>query len=118
MAQTNPSLVSLPRYSDERGSLVVSEQFPTARAFWVYDTHGPRGGHSHETCEQLLISVSGVATVEAGRDNVRCVFALDNPAKALHLPAGWFVQYETTGILLVLCSEKYNESEMVHGSQK
>ena len=115
-----PYLYRVPTFTDERGSLSVADAldvpFAVKRLFWVYDSDKNRGGHAHKECEQMLFCVSGsikVTMIEGGHsDHVR----LDDPALALYIPTGVFVDYQMQkgAVLLVLCSHPHDPEDYVY----
>lgn len=113
-----PELIRLPTFRDARGSLTVAEggglPFEAQRAFWVYDSARPRGGHGHEICEQFLVAVRGSARVKVRYEDGGAAFAMVQPDVGLYIPAGVWLEYELQSpdsVLLVLCSEPYDPDE-------
>ncbi|HKS89769.1 MAG TPA: FdtA/QdtA family cupin domain-containing protein [Stellaceae bacterium] len=111
---------SLPSYRDERGTLVPVElervvPFPVARVFWVADVPAgaSRGGHAHKECQQFLVCVAGVLTVEVYDGAAERRIALV-AGDALHVPPGIFAaeRYEEPGtVLMVFCDRPYDPAD-------
>lgn len=107
----------LPCHADSRGQLVALERgrglpFDLRRAFFIYNVppDARRGGHTHKTCHELLIPVSGSLVAWAG---VR-PYKLSDPAQGLYIPPGVTVSMEHFSpdcVLLVLASEPYDEND-------
>lgn len=120
-----PYVYTLPTYQDDRGCLTVAEAgldcpFEVKRLFWVYngDDGESRGGHAHRECEQVLIAIQGsvkVTVMEPERMHSEHL-RLDDPAQALYVPAGHFVDYRLRAgaVLLVLCSHGYDPEEYIY----
>jgi len=121
--RTGAKLYRIPHFGDLRGSLNVVEfekmfPFPIRRMFYTYETNSShvRGEHAHRRCEQVLIAVHGSLHVIVDDATVRDEVVLDNPSKALHIPAGcWGIQYKHSPdcVLLVLASEKYDDADYI-----
>lgn len=117
------ALWHLPRFRDDRGSLVVAElpddlPFAPRRIFSVYDvpSEDVRGEHAHRECQQLLLAVHGSLSVrlEDGTDSREV--RLDVPTVALYIPPMiWGVQYRFTAdaVLLVLASHAYAAEDYI-----
>ena len=118
------TLQRVPRYDDERGTLVVNQSpgdlpFSPARMFQVFGVpQGEmRGDHAHHRCHQYLIAVRGVidVVVDDGRGH-RAEVTLDSPELGLHIPPlVWAIQRRFAGdaLLIVLASEPYDRSEYI-----
>jgi dTDP-4-dehydrorhamnose 3,5-epimerase-like enzyme len=112
VSPVSPAPVGLPTFRDERGALTVLERVPfeVKRAFWLHDTKARRGGHAHRTCEQVIVCVHGSAWVRAGKWEGWLV----NPAIGLYVPPGNMIDIDArAGVVLVLCSEHFDESEYI-----
>ena len=95
---------TLPTHTDERGRLLVAEDadigFPVRRAFAI--TAAPAGvdrGDHVVPCRQLMVLVSGRATVRTGASSGAAgeVDELVEPGDAVDLPAGVWVRYRLSG---------------------
>lgn len=114
-------LVPLPRFNDQRGSLLPLEwgalPFEPRRIFTVSGVPPGtvRGCHGHRTCAQLLIAIAGEIEVRLVQGSERRTIVLTPDSPALLVPAGiWFSEtYASEGaVLLVLASEPYNPDAM------
>lgn len=109
-------MINLPVFRDERGELVVwdtDQPFKVERVFWIYEVpkRQVRAGHAHETCEQVIIAVTGSFTAVVNGQS----FWMTDPSKALHLPAGKFLllkDFSPDAVCLVLASEPYNDDRI------
>lgn len=118
-----PKLIDLQDLSDERGSLKVVEcskelGFVVKRVYYFHGTRTgqERGVHAHKRLIQCLIAASGSVEIEATGGGRTHTFLLDNPAKGLLLPPGyWRVMrnFSRDAVLLVLASEEYDESDYI-----
>lgn len=115
------TLVRLPSFVDERGSLVVTERgadlpFEVKRVFLIHAVPdgARRGGHALERSEEVLIAVHGSVTVDVD-DGVTCWrIVLDDPTVALHVRTGVWCEensFGTDGVLAVLASEIFDPDE-------
>lgn len=116
-------LIGLKVIPDLSGKLAVIENsadfpFKMQRMFFLYDVPAGavRGGHSHYQCEQLLIVATGSyqVTVTDGLDKE--TFILDNPSKALYIPAGIWRElhnFASGTVSVVLASDLFDEADYV-----
>jgi hypothetical protein len=86
--------ISLPRYSDARGHLVVVEDgpalpFPVQRFYCIHGVPGTarRGGHAHAQVEELIVALSGRFRVTLDDGASRRELLCDRPERALYVPA-------------------------------
>lgn len=116
-------VISLQKYTDERGTLVPVElekdnNAVFKRSFFVFDVpkSQTRGYHAHKKSEQLLICPTGRCTVIV-RDGSRSRnISLDSPEKCIHIPAMIWneILYEEEGTLLIaLATERYSKKEYI-----
>ncbi len=103
--------------SDQRGMLTFAEEgtdfpFPLQRMFWITNVPpgAKRGGHSHNTCWEVVCCVHGSfrLTLDNGRD--RREFILDSPSRAVIIPAGvWCIleDFAPDTAVVVGASEEY-----------
>jgi len=87
------TLIRLPRFTDERGTLTFLEgknhiPFDIKRVVDMYDFQigQPRGAHAHKELHQLLICISGSFDVCLDDGSEKRVVRLDKPWEALHIP--------------------------------
>ena len=102
----------------DKARINVYEDFPNnfelKRVFTVYgENKEVRGGHAHKKCTQILICIKGIVNVNIdGQKKI----VLSNPAIGLKIPPlTWSSQsYHTDeSILMVLCDNKYDESDYI-----
>lgn len=116
-------LISLPTFTDPRGSLIPVEwnkiaPFEAKRLFFIRGVPegARRGGHAHREAFQLLVCAEGAVTVAAydGKDTE--IYMLKPDSRALLLtPMVWSEQYDFAPhtVLLVLTSVEYSLSESI-----
>ncbi len=117
-------MLEFAEHGDERGRLVIAESgvdipFDIKRVFYIYGTQSniSRGRHANKKTEFVLINVVGTSKVKVrdGEGN-EAIFCLDRPHIGIYLPAMvWKEMYDFSedSVLLVLCSEHYNDSEYI-----
>lgn len=118
-----PRLVWLDTYKENgRGTLTVMEYgnesilpFQPKRVFYIYDVpkNTTRGGHGHQRCSMVMISLKGVVVVKIENEN----FVLDRSDLGLYIPAGnvnTFTFVSEDAILLVLASEIYDKDDYIY----
>ncbi len=115
-----PRIITLPTFTDKRGNLTAFDPsnsdlpFIPKRVFWIYDvpSNTERANHAHEICEQVIIPLSGVFVIEIDNEN----------RYYLRTHTGLYIEtrhkirlydFSEDAICLVLCSEYYDESEVV-----
>lgn len=117
------SLVNLPKHDDTRGSLVFAQDgdhipFAVQRFFLLYDlpTGAKRGGHAHHVQHQLIVMVSGGATITVDDGHKRTPVRLNNPTQALYVPPMLWLDLDsfTPGAAcMVLASGLYSEADYI-----
>lgn len=120
---SEPTLVRLPSFFDERGTLIVAETgeslpFSGARYFLIRDVPpgAVRARHAQRHGRELLSSVAGGCTVEARWGDDRAVHRLADPATALYVPPRVWIEcreFTDDAVLLVLCSEPYDPRDQI-----
>lgn len=126
ITQTSLKQVTLhhfKQFPDSRGALTVGEfikdiPFAPQRYFLVFavPANKVRGEHAHYQCQQFLICVKGQCTVLIDDGKNREEIVLDSPAKGLYLPPlTWGNQYQFSedAVLLVFCSDYYDNNDYV-----
>lgn len=116
-----PRVINFPNFIDERGHLTVYDPgnrgdlpFVPKRVFWIWGVpkQQERANHAHEVCEQIIIPLAGGFVIEVDDEN----------RYYLKAHTGLYVETEHKirlysfskgAICLVLCSEFYDESEIV-----
>lgn len=117
-------LLEFQQYGDDRGHLVIAESgidvpFEIKRVFYIYGTGKDvvRGQHANRKTEFVLINVAGKSKVKVkdGEGN-EAIYCLDHPHTGIYLPTMvWKDMYDFSldSVLLVLCSEHYDNSEYI-----
>jgi len=116
-----PHLITIPRFSDHRGSLSVIElaecfPFTPKRFYYLYDSKpaARRGEHSHWREEEIVLALSGSLTVLVDDGCRRMEYLLDRPDIALYIPP--LVWHEVFGfsagtVCAVFASKAYNKED-------
>ncbi len=115
-----PRIINLPTFTDERGNLTAYDPgnsdlpFIPKRVFWIYDVPSDkeRANHAHEICEQIIIPLSGKFVIEI--DDVHSFYVEYHTG--LYVETGHKIRlydFSEDAICLVLCSEYYDEKEVV-----
>lgn len=123
MTDTPDLLVDLQLIRDSNGSLVVAEVgkhvgFPVQRMFAITDVRAgeARGNHAHRDQHQFLTCLNGAVEVTLDNGTKTWTVSLDDPSKGLHIPPMiWGTQHYKgpDTVLLVLCSDHYDESDYI-----
>lgn len=92
--------------------------FPVKRLYWIHALAPGdfRGHHAHRTTQQLLVAVSGRVRIRFDDGELASDFVLDNPAKALWIPAGLWREFEILdeyAVVLVLASTHFDEGDYI-----
>jgi len=121
-------LVKLPRFSDMRGDLMVTEfekhlPFIPKRSFFVFGvpSNKVRGEHAHYRCKQFLIALSGTVNVVLDDGVSRKEVILNSPDFGVYLsPKVWGIQYKfsSSAVLCVFASHEYQEEDYIRDYQE
>ncbi len=116
-------MVKFKQLGDERGHLVVLEQFKDVpfdikRIFYIYgsDTSVVRGQHANRKSCFMLINVAGTSKVDVHDGESVTTYSLDEPHVGIYLPKMvWKDMYDFSpdSVLLVLASELYDPDEYI-----
>ncbi len=119
----NYNIINFDIKGDERGSLVAIEgckdiPFEIKRTYYVFgsDRHVIRGKHAHKRLEQVIICVAGSCDFILDDGKSRETVCLNKPNIGLYTPIniwGEFTNFSSDCVVLVLASEKYDESEYI-----
>ncbi len=111
-------LIDIPMAKDERGALSFATAgreipFEVKRVFWIHDipARARRGGHSHNTCSEVAVAVSGAFRMVVDDGRVRQDIWLDSPQKGILIPAGMWCEltdFQPGTVVLVLASHPYD----------
>jgi UDP-2-acetamido-3-amino-2,3-dideoxy-glucuronate N-acetyltransferase len=116
-------LFRVPRFDDNRGSLVVNASpgdlpFTPVRIFQVFNVLAGemRGDHAHRRCHQYLIAAHGEVDMVIDDATSRSLIRLSTPELGLHIPPlVWGIQtrFSHDALLVVLASELYDRHEYI-----
>lgn len=116
-------LVTVPLYTDERGSLCFAEStqlpFPIERVFWIYDVPDgkTRGGHAHATCAEIVFPVSGSFDIWVDDGTNEQTYHLSSPQEGILIPPCVWCElrnFSPNTICVVLASEAYNSEGYIN----
>ena len=113
------TMLHLPTFADERGSLSVIEgslPFHVVRTYWIYGADGQtRGGHRHTYTRQALVAVSGTVTIYVNDGITQETLELKYPSQCLLVePKDWHtMSFGSASVLLVMSSHPYDRSEYI-----
>lgn len=123
----NTALISLQVHGDDRGSLIALENghnlpFDVKRVYYIYGTKEgvSRGFHAHKKLKQLLIAVSGRATIKCEYNGSQKEYTLNRPDEGLLIEGlVWREMHDFSNdcVLLVLADEYYNENDYIRDYQ-
>ncbi|QCU89561.1 sugar 3,4-ketoisomerase [Thiomicrorhabdus sediminis] len=121
-------LIDLPAFCDERGGLVVLEEentvpFEIKRIYYLFDTkkNVSRGFHAHKNLKQLVVCVKGSCQFILDDGFCRDSIVLNSPKNGLVVEGlVWREMHDFSDdcVLLVLASEKYDESDYIRNYQE
>ena len=112
-------IIKLKTFKDSRGSLTVIEDeipFAVKRIFYIRNSFTvARAGHRHKKNIMALVCLNGTCHVKNNNGKEQEIFKLSNSNECLILqPEDWhLLQLNPNGILLVLCSELYDENDYI-----
>ena len=123
MKHLNTTLINFQKITDPRGNLTVAQSFkdvPFAieRAYWVYDVPSGecRGGHSHKSCKEIVVALSGSFHVTLDNGDERETVLLNHPYQGLLIDVDtWRTldDFSSGAVSLVLASEAFNEDDYI-----
>lgn len=93
--------------------------FDINRVFIIYDVedHVSRGNHGHKDLQEVLVPLKGECRVKIHNGYTQKEYHLNCPTKGLYIPKlNWIDMdcFKDCCILLVLCSDKYNEDDTIY----
>ena len=116
-------IIPLQRHSGPMGSLTAVENtdrfpFDVRRVYYLYDvpSGAERGGHSHHTEQRMIMAIAGSFDVTVDDGVSRRTFTLNNPSRALYIPAGiWRTveNFSSGSVCLALSSNIYDAADYV-----
>ncbi len=120
--------ISFQKHGDDRGNLVVAEYgkefpFPVKRVYYIYGVASDkkRGFHSHRNLEQVYIAIHGSCKVTLTDGTDTQTVTLSDPSEGLYIGHNvWREIYDFSedGVLLVLASEVYKESDYIRSYEE
>ena len=115
------TLISLPKFTDARGSLSFVEAevhvpFAFERVYYLYDLAegAGRGAHAHKALHQLMIPLAGSFDVVLDDGARRRHVHLSGPDLGLYIcPMIWrdLRNFSAGSVCMVIASEKYGEDD-------
>ena len=116
---SNFTIIQLPTFTDERGSLTVLEStlpFRVVRSYWIYGADGQtRGGHRHRYTRQALVAINGKVVIYMNDGLTEETITLSHPSECLLVePKDWHtMNFGDNSILLVMSSHPYDRNEYI-----
>lgn len=113
------TIINLPMFSDDRGTLTVMESllpFQAVRSYWIYGADGKtRGGHRHIRTRQALVAISGEVSVYMNDGTSEETVQLNRPNMCLLVePKDWHTMtFGKNSILLVMSSHPYDKTDYI-----
>ncbi len=116
-------IITLNRNHHANGNLTavnngIDLPFNIERTFYIYDVPGggERGGHSHYTCQEFIIAVSGSFDVTIDDGVEQYTHTLNRPYQGLLVVPGiWrtLKNFSSGSVCLALCSHHFDEDDYV-----
>ena len=116
-------IITLDRHHHANGNLTavnngIDLPFNIQRTFYIYDVPGgdERGGHSHYTCHEFIIAISGSFDVTSDDGTEQQTDALNRPYQGLLVVPGiWrtLQNFSSGSVCLALASHHYDEDDYV-----
>ena len=116
-------LINLVKHHHANGNLTavnngIDLPFNIQRTFYIYDVPGgaERGGHSHYTCHEFIIAISGSfdVTIDDGTD--KYTYTLNRPYQGLLVVPGiWrtLQNFSSGSVCLAMASHHFDEDDYV-----
>lgn len=129
MSFASPQILNLDKFgSPDFGFLSVAEvespiPFTIERVYWVYQTpeNQKRGDHANLINNQVIICLNGKVEVSIqNQKGEQYHYSLNDASKGLYIPAKHWRKmiFSKNSILLCICSEKYDDSDYIKGSDQ
>ena len=116
-------MITLSRHHHANGNLTAVNNgkdlpFNIERTFYIYDVPGgaERLGHSHYTCHEFIIAISGSFDVIVDDGSNQCTYTLNRPYQGLLVVPGiWrtLQNFSSVSVCLALASHHYDEGDYV-----
>lgn len=116
------SLIKIPTFTDERGSISVMDKelpFQVRRVFWLHHIADgkDRGEHALLDSTEIIVAVHGSFVVDLDDTESKTSVLLDSPDKGLVIRPGiWFRthSYKNDGVSLILAEEEYARNKYTY----
>ena len=116
-------IINLTKINDPRGNLTFIEgckhlPYDFKRVYYLYDVPAgaERGGHSHKSCYEFLVAISGSFDVTLDDGENKKTFTLNRPFMGLLITPGiWrtLENFASGSVCLVLASDHFDENDYV-----
>ena len=116
-------IITLSRHQHANGNLTainngVELPFDLQRTFYIYDVPdgAERGGHSHYTCHEFIIAISGSFDVTVDDGTEQRNYTLNRPYQGLLVVPGiWrtLQNFSSGSVCLALASHHFDENDYV-----
>lgn len=116
-------IITLNRNHHANGNLTavnngIDLPFNIERTFYIYDVPGgaERGGHSHYTCNEFIVAISGSFDVTVDDGNKQFTYTLNRPYQGLLVVPGiWrtLQNFSSGSVCLALASHHFDEEDYV-----
>ena len=116
-------IITLNRNHHANGNLTavnngIDLPFNIERTFYIYDVPGgaERGGHSHYTCNEFIIAISGSFDVTVDDGTEQFTYTLNRPYQGLLVVPGiWrtLQNFSSGSVCLALASHHFDEDDYV-----
>jgi len=116
-------IITLNRNHHANGNLTavnngIDLPFNIERTFYIYDVPGgaERGGHSHYTCNEFIIAISGSFDVTVDDGTQQFTYTLNRPYQGLLVVPGiWrtLQNFSSGSVCLALASHHFDEDDYV-----
>lgn len=118
-------IINFNEFRDNRGALISLEEnsnipFAIKRIYYLYDVLESRGFHAHKQLEQVMICVHGSVVVKLEDETGNQSIKLNSKSEGLYIGSNvWREMHEFTPgtIVMVVASEKYDESDYIRDYQ-
>lgn len=116
---SNFTKLTLPTFTDHRGSLTVLEgalDFEVVRSYWIYGADKQtRGGHRHKYTHQALVALCGEVSIYMNDGVAEETIVLDHPSQCLLVePKDWHTMtFGDKAVLLVMSSHLYDRGDYI-----
>lgn len=124
---TEPVIIQLPKFLDERGNLSFLEnesQIPLEirRVHWLYDVPGgeTRGGLAYKETEEFIIALSGSFDVHVDDGQRKECYPLNRSYNGVYVPKGlWrsIDNFSTNAVALIVASTLYDPKDAIRDYQ-